>query len=138
MRARPTTVRRSIPALVALVPVCALFALSRQPTVSNREAEELARRFRFDRLAFPELSGGVYKLVRDVHPSLRRVSAFISFTGAAVALADLDADGPPNDLVSVDPRVDRVIVAPAPGPRARFDPSSLDPEPLPFDRSTMA
>ena len=61
--------------------------------------------------------------------------------GALVALADLDGDGLPNDLVYVDPRVDRVIVAPVPGTetsRHGFKPFAVDPAPLPFDAGTMA
>ena len=53
-------------------------------------------------------------------------------------MADLDNDGLPNDLVYVDPRVDRVIVAPVPGTGSRYEPFALDPAPLSFDPSTMA
>jgi len=49
----------------------------------------------------------------------------ISFVGAAAALADLDGDGLPNDLVFVDPGVDRVTVAPAPGTGTRYEPFPL-------------
>ena len=40
--------------------------------------------------------------------------------GAAVALNDLDGDGLPNDVVFVDTRTDRVVVAPVPGTPSRL------------------
>jgi hypothetical protein len=60
-----------------------------------------------------------------VHPSLERISAWVSSLGAAATLADLDGDGLPNDLVLVDPRTDRVTVSPAPGTPDRFEPFEL-------------
>jgi hypothetical protein len=129
--------------VVALGLVGTLFVLSRPPALSDQEAAELASRFQFTQSPLPELSGHRYKsapaeMIRQIHPRLRRVAAFVSFTGAAVALADLDGDGLPNDLVSVDPRVDQVIVAPVPGTGNRFGPFPLMPAPLPFHSSTMA
>jgi hypothetical protein len=138
MGQRPKSAWRFIPPLVAVAVIGALFVQSRQPAISGQEADDLARRFRFDKYPLPELSGYAHKMVREVHPSLRHLSAFISFTGAAVALADLDGDGHPNDLVYVDPRVDQVIVAPVPGTEPRYPPFGLTPAPLRFDPSTMA
>jgi hypothetical protein len=134
---------RFITALIALVLVGILYALSRDPVLSAPETAELASRFRFSKVALPELSGIPYKrareeMVRAVHPSLRHISSLISFVGAAVALADLDGDGFPNDLLLVDPRVDQVMVTPAPGSRERFEPFALNPSPLPYRASTMA
>ena len=59
-------------------------------------------------------------------------------SGAAVALADLDGDGLPNDVLLVDPRIDQVIVAPVPGTGGRYEPFALSPAPLPYDPATMA
>jgi hypothetical protein len=128
---------RFLTGLVALVLVGIFYVLSRDPTLSEREAAELASRFRFSKLPLPELAGVPYKrtqteMVRAVHPSLRHVSSFVSFVGAAVALADLDGDGLPNDLLLVDPRVDQVMVAPAPGTGERFEPFALSPSPLAY------
>jgi enediyne biosynthesis protein E4 len=138
MEPRPKAPRRWLPPLVALAPIALLFVLSRQPALSGREAEGLAGRFRFARLPVPGLAGRAQKMVREVHPSLRHISALVSFVGAAVALADLDGDGLPNDLVHVDPRVDLAIVAPVPGTGGRYRPFALNPEPLPFNSATMA
>ena len=44
-----------------------------------------------------------------------------------MALNDLDGDGLPNDVVYVDTRADRVIVAPVPGTGERYEPFALDP-----------
>jgi hypothetical protein len=116
-----------------------LFVLSRQPTLSEHETAEMASRFRFESLPLPQLPCYSYnKKVREVHPSLHHIRSWISFVGAAVAIADIDGDGLPNDLVHVDPRIDRVIVAPAPGTKDRFEPFALDPMSVKVERSTMA
>jgi hypothetical protein len=139
MGSKARQLRRHVPSFVALVLVVILFVLSRQPALSDREADELASRFRFEERPLPELPGTPYsRTAREVHPSLHHIRSWISFVGTAVALADLDGDGLPNDLVHVDPRSDRVVVAPVPGTNDRFAPYVLDPSPLTFDRSTMA
>jgi hypothetical protein len=142
MGEKPTNRLRFIPPLVAFVLIGVLFHLSRQPVLSEVEAEDLSSHFRFEKFTLPELSGLPQKFVREVHPNLQRVSAFVSFSGAAVALGDLDGDGLPNDLVYVDPRVDQVIVAPVPGTRnkrsATYEPFALTPSPLSFNPPTMA
>lgn len=137
----PRNALRLVPSLVALLVIGGLFLLSRQPVLSDEETNDLASRFRFEKLPLPELAGYPQKAIRHVHPKLERVSAFVSFSGAAVALGDVDGDGLPNDLVYVDPRVDQVIVAPVPGTEQRkssYTPFTLTPTPLAFDPSTMA
>jgi hypothetical protein len=130
---------RLIPPLAGLVLVAILFVLSQQPALPEQEADELASRFRFEKRPLPELPAHSYdKKVRDVHPSLRHIRSWISFVGAGVAAADLDGDGLANDLVHVDPRIDQVVVAPAPGTKDRYAPFALGPAPLPFDPKSMA
>jgi hypothetical protein len=138
MAVPPGAPRKLVAPLFALAVMGGLYFLSQAPAITDQEADELASRFRFVRLPLPEVPGPPHKTVRELHPSLRHVSAFISFVGAAVALADLDGDGLPNDLVYVDPRTDQVIVAPVPGTGARYRPFCLGPAPLPFDPATMA
>ncbi|HEV7784984.1 MAG TPA: CRTAC1 family protein, partial [Thermoanaerobaculia bacterium] len=58
--------------------------------------------------------------------------------GAGVALNDIDGDGLPNDLCSVDTRIDQVLVQPAPGMGSRYPLFALDPAPLAYDARTMA
>ena len=125
--------------LVALACVLAALAFARLPGVAPEEARRLAGPFRFERSAFPQpASHPAYKYVRNVQPSLARISAWISSVGAAVALGDLDGDGLSNDLCAVDPRTDLVTVAPVPGTGARYEPFALEVTQLPYDKKTMA
>lgn len=112
-------------AALALVIVCYYFA--RLPRLSSAERSQLAGRFNFSRypVAQPSTSG-IVKTVRQVHPSLQRISAWISSVGAAGTLADLDGDGMPNDIVLVDPRTDSVTVSCASTSPNRYAPFSLD------------
>lgn len=134
---RLTRLRPYSATIVALLLIAGLAGLTRMSTLSGTELTELSARFRFKQFPLPELAGYPQKSVRVVHPSLKRISAWISSVGAAVALADLDADGLPNDLCYVDPRTDLVIIAPAPGTPARYQPFALNPTPRSYD-STMA
>jgi hypothetical protein len=125
--------------LAAIILVAVCYPLAKLPILSSREMAVLAARFSFTRLPLPEIpEHPPYKFVRDVHPSLRRISAWISSTGAAATLADLDGDGLPNDLCYVDPRTDLVTVTPVPGTGDRYKPFALRPAPLPFDSATTA
>ena len=130
--------RRMVALLVPLALVGTLHHLGQLPTLPAAEADAIAARFKFEPLAFPEPSGFPRKTVRQVHPSLADLSGYLSAVGAAVALGDIDGDGLPNDLCYVDPRIDQVVVAPAPGtPGGRFELFVLRPDPLPYD-ATMA
>jgi len=135
-------IRRKLGALAALALVAVLFWLARFPTLPMAEAARLAERFSFTRMALPDLAADVapspHKQVRAVHPSLERISAWISSVGAAVALADLDGDGLANDMCHVDPRSDLVIVSPVPGTGERYAPFALDPGSVGYDPATMA
>ena len=131
-------VRLHLPRLVALGIVVALYAMARQPELSYAGRARLAGRFQFAHHTLPELPGGSSRTLRSVHPSLERISAWISSVGAAVALNDLDGDGLPNDVAFVDTRADRVVVAPVPGTPSRFAPFVLDAAPLRYDPNTMA
>jgi hypothetical protein len=127
-------------AAIMLSVVC--YALARLPAPASSEMAALVSRFSFRRIPLPEAPGHPpYRFVRQVHPSLERISAWVSSLGAAATLADLDGDGLPNDLVLVDPRTDRVTVSPAPGTPGRFEPFDLDPSFWSgdsYDRSALA
>jgi hypothetical protein len=111
----------------ALILSLLCYGLARLPTLTPAATAALASRFRFERLAVPEApSHAPHKSVREVHPSLARISAWVSSLGASATVADLDGDGLPNDLVLVDPRTDIITVAPAPGTPARYPPFALD------------
>jgi hypothetical protein len=131
--------RRAAAGLVALAAIGALYGFARLPELSGAERATLARRFSFTTSEIPLPPGaGTPRFVRAVHPSLAGLASWISAMGAAVAIADIDADGLPNDLCSVDPRVDRTIVEPAPETGARYLPFFLDPLTLPYDAGTVA
>ena len=103
-------------AAIILVGICYPFA--KVPVLTTAETSTLAARFSFKKFPLPEVPGHPpYKFVRKVHPSLERISAWVSSLGAAATLADLDGDGLPNDLIHVDPRTDLVTVAAGAGHR---------------------
>ena len=122
----------------AIVLILAAGALARPPAYSSSEYAQLASRFSFRDLPLHSASTKPMRSVRVVQPQLRRISAWISSVGAAVALADLDRDGLPNDVCLVDPRTDSITVAPAPESPSRFGPFVLDAAPLRYDARTMA
>jgi hypothetical protein len=76
--------------------------------------------------------------VRDVHPALRHMDAWISSVGAGVALADISGTGLPVDICLVDPRNDSVTVMPAPQSRARYRPFALPTPVEGYDPRTVA
>jgi len=123
---------------VALVAIAAVYWSARLPNLSDDERQHLAERFLFEKVTLPELTHLPQRSVRRVHPSLERVSSWISAVGGAVALSDVDGDGLPNDVCYVDTRIDRVILAPVPGSDRRYNPLALDVTPLHYDADTMA
>ena len=113
--------------LAAIVLAAVCYAAARLPSLSDAEKTRLASQFRFTKLPLTEISNAPpHKTVRAVHPSLQRISAWISSIGAAATLADLDEDGLPNDVIHVDPRTDLVTIAPVPGVVERYKPFALD------------
>jgi hypothetical protein len=103
------------------------------------ETNRVARAFAFTAIRIPDPPGaGRSHTIRRVNPSLRRIDAWISSVGAAIAMGDLDANGIDDDVCHVDPRFDAVTVMPVPGGRRRYAPIALDPRPLPYNVATMA
>lgn len=137
---KPTTLplwlQRNLTRIVACLLVVFLFFQTRLPDLSASEAFRLASRFHFSAYSFPMGSAVKAKTVRAVHPSMKRISAWVSSVGAAVAVGDLDGDGLPNDVCLVDPRTDQVTIEPAPQTGNRYQPFSL--QPLRYDPATMA
>ncbi|HSK62699.1 MAG TPA: VCBS repeat-containing protein, partial [Pyrinomonadaceae bacterium] len=123
--------------IVALAIIGALYAMARLPVITKAERIELSSNFQFSQRPLPEVPGLPHKSIRTVNPSLSRIAGWVSATGAGVALNDLDGDGLSNDLCMVDPRSDRVIVAPVPDTGARYRPFVLEAREL-FDSATMA
>lgn len=140
IQTQPARVRIVTSAAVGLVAIS--YLLARPHSLSPDEISSLSARFRFSRHPLAETSDHPpYKQVRNVHPSLSRISAWVSSVGASAALHDLDGDGLPNDVISVDPRTDLVTIAPAPDTGTRFQPFSLPTaywSHLGYDPSTVA
>lgn len=105
--------------------------------VSDGEIASAAARFGFSKTTLPELAGPPVRMQRLVHPSLRRISAFISTVGAAIALNDVDGDGASNDACYIDTRTDQVVITPVPGTGDRYRPFALNQGSL-FNRDRMA
>jgi hypothetical protein len=124
--------------LAALLLVVGLFvALRFSLKVNENDVRAAATRFAFSRSTLPELPGPPLRTQRLVHPSLERISAFVSTVGAAVALNDMDGDGVSNDACYIDTRTDQVIITPVPGTGNRYAPFALVQEPF-FNRDRMA
>jgi len=129
---------RNAARLVALAVMFGCYAATRLPELGTAERSALANRFAFTSHALHELPGAPKRALRDVNPALARHVGWISAVGAAVALADLDADGLANDVCHIDPRNDRVTLAPLPGTGERYAMVTLDVVGLPYDARTMA
>ncbi|HEY2171934.1 MAG TPA: CRTAC1 family protein [Candidatus Angelobacter sp.] len=128
--------RLSLTKIAAALIVVVLFIQAREPEISASERSTLASRFHFVRYTLPNDAAVPSKTVRAVHPSLKRISAWISSVGAAVAAGDLDGDGLANDICLVDPRTDQVRIEPAPTTGDRYAPFDL--RPARYDASKMA
>jgi hypothetical protein len=130
--------RHNARTFAALLLVVGLFiALRFALRINQNEVSAAAARFGFSRSTLSELPGPPIRHQRLVHPSLERVSAFVSTVGAAVALNDMDGDGVSNDACYIDTRTDQVIVTPVPGTGNRYSPFALVQEPF-FNRDRMA
>ena len=123
--------------LFALVAVLSLYAVARPSRTTDDELRALAQRFHFRAEPLPQVVSSPRRQ-RTVRPLLRPIASWISSVGAAVALHDLDGDGLPNDVCSVDVRTDSVVVAPVPGTAPRYAPFDLLASTARLDRSTSA
>ena len=127
--------------IIAILVLLLLYERTRLPQISSQERASLAAEFdftRFDLLAAPDSATSSQRQIREVHPSLSHIAGWVSFMGASIALNDLDGDGLPNDLCSVDPRSDQVTISPVPGTPERYTPFVLHPDPLPYNEGSMA
>lgn len=130
--------RRQLSGVIAGALLATVFVLGQLPTVSAGEVDRLAERFGFAPIAIAMPGGLPMQTVRAVNQDFHHIRAWISAVGAGIAMADLTGDGLANDLCITDPRTDEVVVTPAPvGPKDRYEPFVLAPDPLPMDR-TMA
>lgn len=116
--------------ILAVILVVLTWAMAQPTRLSASARADLASGFKFTKLPLPEPSeypnSGV-KIVRQVHPSLKRISAWISATGASIALGDIDGDGLDNDYCLIDPRTDAILVGCVPGTKDRYPLTVLKP-----------
>ena len=126
--------------LVATALVLVSYYFAREPQISSVERNALSSRFKFQRevISIAPFDAAGLRTMRKVHPSLERIKSWISATGAAATLADLDGDGFENDLLLVDTRVNQIIVQPCPGTGDRFAPFTLTARGLSFNDETMS
>lgn len=124
------SIRPRVTLVVSVAIVVSLYFMTREPKLSRAESDEVVSNFKFSRAPLPETADHPpYKYVRNVHPSVKHIRAYVSTLGASVALGDLDGDGFQNDAVWVDPRTDLVYCGPVPGTGERFETFALDPGP---------
>jgi hypothetical protein len=138
MKEQPGLIRRYAPRVVAVAILAAIYGFARLPTLDREQRGELASRFSFASTPLAAPAVDLDRTIRAVHPDYKPIAGWISAVGAGVALADVDGDGLPNDVCSVDTRVDQVLVQPAPGTGSRYPMFALDPSPLPYDARTTA
>jgi hypothetical protein len=128
---------RYLKTFVVWAAVVLIWWCARLPKLASEEATDMASRFHFQRMALVQHRAPIQNQ-RDVNPKFAGIVSWISSTGAAVALGDLDGDGLANDTCLVDPRTDDVILAPVPGTGERYPAFTLRLEDSMYDSATMA
>jgi hypothetical protein len=125
---------RNLPGVVAFLMVVGMFYAVRIPQAPASEKAEVASRYAFKPMNIALPSGYRQQTIRRVNKDYKNIDAWISSVGAGIAMNDLDGDGLPNDLCVTDPRIDQVVVTPAPGARSqRYAPFALTAGSLPMN-----
>jgi hypothetical protein len=115
------------------------YALAVPAIVSAKDRAALAAPLRLAATYLtPADNGERMRTIRDVHPSLRHIDAWISSVGAGAALADIQGSGLPADICLVDPRNNSVSVLPAPDTGKRFLPFAVSTPAAGYDAPTIA
>jgi hypothetical protein len=116
-----------------------LYILASPHDISAEDRGALAARLRFTATYLePADNGQRRRKIREVHPSLKQIDAWISSVGAAVALSDIAGSSRPADICLVDPRNNSVSVLPAPGTGDRFHAFALPAPSEGYDPDTIA
>lgn len=128
-----------VSAVAILLVVCA-YLLARDPVIGANERNALSQHFHFELhpLDVEPFAPRGLMTVREVHPSLERIQSWISATGAACTISDLDRDGYYNDMLLIDPRLNTVLIQPVPKTGNRFAPFVLDPVGLDYEPPKMS
>ena len=124
---------KQVPRLVAIALLLILYAFAKPSTITEKEKSELSSDFSFEKsiLYYPKDLDPMF--VRKVHPQYEKLSTWISSVGTSVAFLDYDNDNMLNDIVSIDPRFNRVFISPLNGSGNRFAPFELMVKTLPMD-----
>src|ERR1044072_3587300 len=110
MHPSASPIRRNVKPLAAALIVASLFMLLKVSlAVDEGEVSAPASRFNFSPSVVPEVAGPPVRLQRRVHPSVRRISSFLSTVGAARAPHDPGGGGPPPAALFPDTRTDQII-----------------------------
>lgn len=137
--------------IVGIILLMAIFPFCLPPKANKDEQAKLTGEFKFTPVAFQDFPSYKHQSVREVQPSLKRINAWISATGASINLCDLNGDGLPNEYVLVDPRTDTVSIGQVSAQSAAqastqsaaqakapsFQPFVLEPKGFNFDPATM-
>ncbi|TDE29425.1 CRTAC1 family protein [Flavobacterium ranwuense] len=124
---------KQIPRIIAVILLLVLYAFARPKDISNSEKTKLSSNFNFEKsiLYYPKNLNPIF--VRKVHPQYEKLSTWISSIGTSVAFIDYDDDNLLNDVVSIDPRFNRVFVSPLNNTGNRFLPFELEVKTLPMN-----
>lgn len=125
--------QKYISKILALGILIVLYINAQLPQIDQREKEEMIKDFSF-RVVTIDPEELDLKKNRQVHPSYKHISSWISSVGAAATFTDISGKGLFNDLILTDPRTDQVYVLPEmKGPKYVFEVSQHY-----FDKTTMA
>ncbi len=128
--------RRAVVVAVVLSSCVALGLVVARPGLGDAETRRLAAGYGFTVETVNSAPPGA-KYLRQVAPSLDKISGWVSAGGAAVALADVRGLGRPADICLVDPRNDSITLRPATAADHAYPPVVLRPTGLRYD-ATMA
>ncbi|GIH21907.1 RNA-binding protein [Acrocarpospora phusangensis] len=127
-------VRRQLPGILALAALIVAYVIVQLPTASPAERAQIASTYAFKPMNIAMPSGFKQQTIRRVNQDYQHIDAWISSVGAGISMNDLDGDGLANDLCVTDPRIDQVVVTPAPGTGStRYQPFALTPAGLPMN-----
>jgi enediyne biosynthesis protein E4 len=126
------SIRRLVPAVVALVCCVVAWQFARPPSVSAADRADLAEGFQFEAFPLGPTDDTATRRVRPVAPVYDHISGWVSSVGAASALFAVDGGAVAHDICLVDPRTDKVTVSPAPGTGERYQQFDLAPTALPY------
>lgn len=127
-----------LPKVIAIIAIVGFYFYARPLEIGSKERAELAKDFKFETKSVNVPQQDLKPVyVRDVHPQYKNISTWISSVGTSVALFDYDGDGLVNDLVSIDPRFNKVFISPV-DKHARFTPFELKEKNIVCDETMIA